>query len=92
MNNHRTAASAQQLRDQFTAWLTASCQRQALPVTVTDPTTLATVAALLRYAKGCPSRHGTRHQYRQRSIGQREIRSNTTFPLGDKGASRCLGW
>jgi len=35
-------------RDEFTAWLTASCQRQALPVTITDPSTLATVAALLR--------------------------------------------
>jgi hypothetical protein len=35
-------------RDEFTAWLTASCQRQALPVTITDPATLATVAALLR--------------------------------------------
>ena len=35
-------------RDEFTAWLTASCQRQALPVTITDPATLAAVAALLR--------------------------------------------
>jgi len=35
-------------RDEFTAWLTASCQRQALPVTITDHATLATVAALLR--------------------------------------------
>jgi hypothetical protein len=39
-------------RDEFTAWLTASCQRQALPVTVTDPTTLAAVATLLR--QGAP--------------------------------------
>jgi hypothetical protein len=35
-------------REEFTAWLTASCQRQALPVIVTDHTTLAAVAALLR--------------------------------------------
>ena len=35
-------------RDEFTAWLTASCQRQGLPVAVSDPTTLAAVAALLR--------------------------------------------
>lgn len=35
-------------RDEFTAWLIASCQRQDLPVTVTDPTVLAAVATLLR--------------------------------------------
>ncbi|MCV7258014.1 hypothetical protein [Mycobacterium shimoidei] len=35
-------------REQFTAWLTASCKRQNLPITITDPTTLATVATLLR--------------------------------------------
>jgi hypothetical protein len=35
-------------RDEFTAWLTASCQRQSLSVTITDPTTLASIAALLR--------------------------------------------
>jgi hypothetical protein len=35
-------------REEFTAWLTASCQRQALTVIVTDHTTLAAVAALLR--------------------------------------------
>ncbi len=35
-------------RDEFTAWLTASCERQALSVTVTDPATLAAIATLLR--------------------------------------------
>jgi hypothetical protein len=35
-------------REEFTAWLTASCQRQALPVTINDPTTLAAIATLLR--------------------------------------------
>jgi hypothetical protein len=34
--------------DEFTAWLTASCQRQSLPVIITDPTVLAAIAALLR--------------------------------------------
>ena len=34
-------------REEFTAWLTASCQRQALPVTISDPATLAAVATLL---------------------------------------------
>ncbi|MBS4729882.1 hypothetical protein MSM1_16525 [Mycobacterium sp. SM1] len=35
-------------RDEFTAWLVGSCQRQNLPVTITDPTLLATIATLLR--------------------------------------------
>ncbi|ETB38971.1 hypothetical protein FVO80_23310 [Mycobacterium avium subsp. hominissuis] len=35
-------------RQEFTAWLTKSCQRQHLPVTITDPTVLANVACLLR--------------------------------------------
>ncbi|OBH16612.1 hypothetical protein [Mycolicibacter sinensis] len=35
-------------RDEFTEWLIASCQRQDLPVTVTDHTVLAAVATLLR--------------------------------------------
>jgi hypothetical protein len=35
-------------RDEFTAWLIASCQRQDLPVTITDATLLATIATLLR--------------------------------------------
>lgn len=35
-------------RDEFTAWLIASCQRQDLPVTVTDHTVLAAVATLLQ--------------------------------------------
>ncbi len=35
-------------RDEFTAWLTASCRRQGVPVTITDPTLLAAIATLLR--------------------------------------------
>lgn len=35
-------------RDEFTAWLTSSCERQALSVTITDPTALAAIATLLR--------------------------------------------
>lgn len=34
--------------EEFTAWLTQSCQRQQVPVTITNPAVLATVAALLR--------------------------------------------
>ncbi|EIU34266.1 hypothetical protein MA5S0708_0011 [Mycobacteroides abscessus 5S-0708] len=34
-------------RAQFTAWLTASCERQGVPVTITDPAVIGQVAALL---------------------------------------------
>jgi hypothetical protein len=34
-------------REEFMAWLTASCERQGLPVAVTDATTLAAIATLL---------------------------------------------
>jgi hypothetical protein len=34
-------------REEFTVWLTASCERQGLPVAVTDATTLAAIATLL---------------------------------------------
>lgn len=32
---------------EFTAWLTASCERQGVPVTVTDPAVMTKVATLL---------------------------------------------
>jgi hypothetical protein len=35
-------------RDEFMTWLTASCQRQDVPVIITDPTALAAIATLLR--------------------------------------------
>lgn len=35
-------------REEFTLWLTESCRRQHLPVTITNPTVLATIATLLR--------------------------------------------
>lgn len=35
-------------RDEFTAWLIESCERQQLPVTIADPTVLTNVATLLR--------------------------------------------
>ena len=34
-------------RPEFTAWLTASCQRQGLPVTITDPIVIERIATLL---------------------------------------------
>ncbi|BBX64827.1 MULTISPECIES: hypothetical protein [Mycobacteriaceae] len=47
-NNHDAGAVPLHERPEFIAWLTASCERQALSVTVTDPTTLAAIATLLR--------------------------------------------
>ncbi|MGV0737479.1 hypothetical protein ABQF35_11370 [Mycobacterium syngnathidarum] len=35
-------------REEFSAWLTASCQRQQVPLTITNPTVLSTIAVLLR--------------------------------------------
>lgn len=35
-------------REEFTRWLTESCQRQDVPAVVTNPTVLAMVATLLR--------------------------------------------
>lgn len=48
-------------RPEFTAWLTASCQRQDLPVTITDPIVIEKIATLLgANPKGRPAVH-TRH-------------------------------
>ncbi|ETA90102.1 hypothetical protein [Mycobacterium avium] len=35
-------------REEFTAWLTRSCERQQLAVTITNPVVLADIATLLR--------------------------------------------
>lgn len=35
-------------RDEFTAWLVQSCERQQLPVIITNPAVLADIATLLR--------------------------------------------
>ena len=82
--------------DQFTAWLTASCQRQALPVTITDPTTLATVAALLRKAKGCPSRHGKDTSAISDQPGSAKVVLKQPFPSATRallvsGVMSCQG-
>ena len=47
-NNHDAGAVPLHERPELIAWLTASCERQNLAVTVTDPTTLAAIATLLR--------------------------------------------
>jgi hypothetical protein len=35
-------------REEFTAWLVDSCERQQLAVTITNPSVLADIATLLR--------------------------------------------
>lgn len=35
-------------REEFTAWLVQSCERQQLAVTITNPAVLADIATLLR--------------------------------------------
>ena len=48
-------------RPEFTAWLTASCQRQGLPVTISDPIVIERIATLLgANPKARPPVH-TRH-------------------------------
>jgi hypothetical protein len=42
---------------EFITWLTVSCERQGVPVTVTDPTVIAQVATLL----GPPTKPTQRH-------------------------------
>jgi hypothetical protein len=34
-------------REEFTAWLVESCERQQLPVTITNPAVLSEIATLL---------------------------------------------
>jgi len=34
--------------EEFTAWLVESCERQQLPVTITNPAVVADIATLLR--------------------------------------------
>lgn len=55
-------------RPEFIAWLTASCERNNVPVTVTDPTIIARIATLL--GAGCPARSTprTRRSGRTRPI------------------------
>ena len=43
----RDYATCPTAREEFMAWLTASCERQGVPVAVTDATTLAAIATLL---------------------------------------------
>jgi hypothetical protein len=45
--NHDAGTVPLYERPEFIAWLTASCERQNVPVTITDPTVIARIATLL---------------------------------------------
>lgn len=57
-------------RPEFIAWLTASCERQNVPVTVTDPTVIARIATLLGTDRQARSSVQTRHTGRTRAMSR----------------------
>lgn len=60
----------------FTAWLTASCERQGVPVTIRDPGIITQVAALL----GRPDVGGTIRRYGRvsKTASAREVQTPTS--------------
>lgn len=69
--NHDGSAVPLHERPEFIAWLTASCVRQNLAVTVTDPTVIARIATLLGAARPAPPAVQTRHTGATRSMSRR---------------------
>ena len=45
--HHAAQSQLSYTREEFTAWLTASCERYGVPLTVADPIVIAHVATLL---------------------------------------------
>jgi hypothetical protein len=43
-------------REEFAAWLTASCEHQGVPLIVTDPVVIARIGAVLGYPRPVPDR------------------------------------
>lgn len=58
-------------RPEFIAWLTASCQRHDVPVTVTDPAVIARIATLLGATHRPQTAGYTRQTGRTRSMSRR---------------------
>ena len=77
--NHDAGAVPLHERPEFIAWLTASCQRQGLPVTITDPTVIARIATLL----------GAHQRARPASPTRRTRATCPTSRLRDPGARDC---
>lgn len=57
-------------RPEFIAWLTASCERQNVPVNITDPTVIARIATLLGTDRQARSSVHTRHTGRTRPMSR----------------------
>jgi hypothetical protein len=68
--NHDAGAVPLYERSEFIAWLTASCERQNVPVTVTDPTVIARIATLLGTDRQARSSVQTRHTGRTRPMSR----------------------
>lgn len=65
-------------REEFTAWLATSCERQGVGLTVTDPIVIAQVATLLgTHLHPRPRRHAHR--------GPADDRPDTSDPLHSNG-------
>ncbi|GLV09204.1 MULTISPECIES: hypothetical protein [Mycobacterium] len=58
-------------RPEFIAWLTASCERQGLSVTVTDPAVIARIATLIGADHPARPAGQTRHTGATRPISRR---------------------
>jgi hypothetical protein len=58
-------------RPEFIAWLTASCQRHDVPVTVTDPAVIKRIATLLGADRPARLTGQTRHTGATRSMSRR---------------------
>ncbi|WP_165612088.1 hypothetical protein [Mycobacteroides chelonae] len=52
-------------RAEFTAWLLASCERQGVPVTITDPAAITQIVALM----GNPSKRSPKPCRQLRATG-----------------------
>jgi len=66
MSAHPLADSAPS-GEEFTAWLTASCHQQGVPLTIRDPGVITQVAALL----GTPAERRSRHTKPARTTTQK---------------------
>lgn len=69
-NNHDARAVPLHERPEFIAWLTASCERQGLSVTVTDPSVIARIATLLGADRPARPAVQTRHTGAARPISR----------------------
>lgn len=73
-------------RDEFTAWLAASCERQGVPLIITDPAVLAHVATLLGH-------HRDRRPRRRAQVGRDQDRSDAPDrldPTNIQGAGAAM--